>query len=479
MGCFKVVLFCCFFTINSFAQEKIDHIEDNIDIQQTLTPLPSHWQQSRINEPIFGGVVHVIETGEKHNKTIILVHGLGYSGLRDWVDIIPQLESDYHIIALDLPGFGESDPTSLQLAPQRYALLLKWLIPQFSSQKVTVIGHSMGGAISLRFASEFPSMIERLIMVDTAGVLQRSVFVRHMTQMPDRYEWLAKYQQRFNVIDTAVSKFNRFINRISGSVLSQLDKLPDPTLVLTQNIYAQKYVYKDRPTLNAAIGLINEDFSQAIDKLLVPTHIIWGEHDQVAPLRTGELLQYHINNAELNVIQDAGHVPMKDKPTEFMQQLNYALNNPPKKLQHSPYVKSENLPTLTCNNQDDRSFSGDYAFVYINGCKYITLTDLSAEQIYIENSDVTMHQVIVQSDNLTMEVNNSFVTMTNVRLQGKTALKVKGSTVDAAGTEFTGSNHPIHVISDSLIYLSVSQQYYNGKLQYLHGMSEGNSYDLR
>ena len=170
---------------------------------------------------------------------------------------------------------------------------------------------------------------------------------------------------------------------------------------------------------------------------------------------------------------------MKDKPTEFMQQLNYALNNPPKKLQHSPYVKSENLPTLTCNNQDDRSFSGDYAFVYINGCKYITLTDLSAEQIYIENSDVTMHQVIVQSDNLTMEVNNSFVTMTNVRLQGKTALKVKGSTVDVAGTEFTGSNHPIHVISDSLIYLSVSQQYYNGKLQYLHGMSEGNSYDLR
>ena len=90
-----------------------------------------------------------------------------------------------------------------------------------------------------------------------------------------------------------------------------------------------------------------------------------------------------------------------------------------------------------------------------------------------------MQQVVVQSDNLTMEVNNSFVTMTNVRLQGKTALKVKGSTVDAAGTEFTGSNHPIEVVADSLIYLSVSHQFHNGKLQYLHGMSEGNSYDLR
>ncbi|WP_339723584.1 alpha/beta hydrolase [uncultured Paraglaciecola sp.] len=462
--------------MNSYAQEKIDN--DGV-VQQTLAPLPSHWQQSRINEPIFGGVVHVIDTGQKHKKAIILVHGLGYSGLRDWVDIIPQLESDYHIIALDLPGFGESDPTSLQLAPQRYAQLLKWLIPQFSSQKVTVVGHSMGGAISLRFASEFPDMVERLVMVDTAGVLQRSVFVRHMTEMPDRYEWLAKYQQRFNIVDTAVSRFNRFINRVSGSVLNQLDKLPDPTLVLLQNDYAQKYVYKDRPTLNAAIGLINENFSQAIDKLLIPTHIIWGEYDRVAPLRTGELLQHHIANAELHVIQEAGHVPMKDQPTEFMLKLNYALNNPPKKHKDSHYVKSEPLPTLTCNNQNDRSYSGHYAFVYISGCQYITLTDLSAEQIYIENSDVTMQQVDVESDSLTMEVNNSFVTMTNVRVHGETALKVKDSTVDAAGTEFSGSNHPIQVVADSLIYLSVSQHNHNGKLHYLHGMSEGNSYDLR
>jgi len=476
MGDFKVLFICCFITINSFAQEKMD---DNAEIPQTLVPLPSHWQHSRISEPIFNGEVHVIEAGKKHQKSIILVHGLGDSGLRDWVDIIPQLEADYHIIALDLPGFGESDPTSLQLAPQRYAKLLKWLIPQFSSQKVTVLGHSMGGAISLRFASEFPEMVERLIMVDTAGVLQRSVYVRHMTQMPARYEWLAKYQRRFNFVDTAVSRFNRFINRVSGTVLTQLDKLPDPTRVLIQNEYAQKYVYKDRPTLNAAIGLINEDFSQAIDKLLIPTHIIWGEFDQVAPLRTGELLQFHLENAELNVIQDAGHVPMKDKPIEFMQQLHYALNAFPIKRQNSIFVNEKNLETLTCSNQDDRTFSGHFAFVYISGCKYITLTDLSAEQIYIENSDVTMQRVVAQSDTLTMEVNNSFVTMTNVNLQGNTALKVKGSTIDAAGTEFTGSNYPIKVVADSLIYLSVSHQYYDGKVQYLHGMSEGNSYDLR
>lgn len=474
---YKVVFIYFFIAISSYAQDKKD--SEEVVQSTTLQPLPSHWQQSRINEPVFDGVVHVVETGQKHKETIILVHGLGYSGLRDWSDVIPQLESEYHIIALDLPGFGESDPTSLQLAPRRYAQLLKWLIPQFSSQKVILIGHSMGAAISLRFASQFPEMVERLVMVDTAGVLHRSVFVRYMTQMPDRYEWLARYQQQFDFVDTAVSRFNRFIDRVSGSVLNRLDRLPDPTQVLLQNEYAQQYVYKDRPTLNAALGLINEDFSEAIDSLVVPTHIIWGEFDRVAPLRTGEILQSQIIHAELNVIHEAGHVPMKDKPAEFMRKLNYALNNLPFKTPHSNTLETEQLPTLTCNNQNERSYSGHYAFVYISGCRYINLTDLYAEQIYIENSDVTMQQVVAKSDSLTMEVIDSFVTMTNVQLQGETALRVAGSTLDAAGSEFTGLTRPIQVVSDSLIYLSVSRQYHNDKFQYLHGMSQGNSYNLR
>lgn len=470
------VALACFSVSNSTAQE---HGVDNDGITDVLVPLPSHWQRLRINEPIFNGLVHVVEVGQKHKETIVLIHGLGNSGLRDWLHVIPKLENNYHIIALDLPGFGESDPTSIQLAPLRYAQLLNWLIPQFSQEKVIVIGHSMGGAIGLRFAAQFPDKVKRLIMVDTAGVLHRSAFVRHMTKMPDRYQWLAKYQQRFNFVDSAVTKVNRFLNRISGSLLKQLDRLPDPTSVLIHNEFAQRYVYKDRPTLNAAIGLINSDFSEIINNFSIPTHIIWGEYDKVAPVRTGTLLQYHLDNAELNVIKGAGHVPMKDKPVEFMQKLNYALSQPPKAPLNNAPVENEHLATLTCDQQNHQSYSGRYAYVYIRGCQYITLTNLSAKHIFIENSDVIMQQLNVKSDNLAIEVNHSFVTMTNVRLQGKTAMKVKDSTVDAAGIQFVNSHVPIEVVADSLIYLSVSQHNQNGSVQYLHGISQGNQFDLK
>ncbi|MEP2650634.1 MAG: alpha/beta hydrolase [Paraglaciecola sp.] len=443
--------------------------------------LPSHWSQMRIKEPVFGGLVHVVEAGLSHKDTIILVHGLGYSGLRDWIDVIPHLEKNYHVVALDLPGFGESDSTSLQLAPQKYAELLQWLIPQFSKDKVTLVGHSMGGAISLRFASEFPDMLDKLIMVDTAGILNRTVFVRHLTELPDRYEWLAQYQQQFKFVDSTVNKVNRFLNRISGAVLTQLDKLPDPTLVLMHNEFAQKYIYKDRPTLNAAIGLINENFSDAIHHFRIPTHIIWGKLDRVAPLRTGELLASQLFNAELHVIEGAGHVPMKDRLEEFLVQLDSALQQEPVQTNKlSLLASSVDSPTdLICTNTNNQTFSGNYKHIVIRGCQYITLNNITADSIHIEKSDVTMTNVNVVSDNVAMTVNQSFVSITNAFLEGNNSLNVNTSTVDAAGVTFVASNEAIEVIADSLVYLSVSKSIQGNNMLFLHGISQGNKFVLR
>ncbi|WP_133471907.1 alpha/beta fold hydrolase [Paraglaciecola marina] len=456
----------------SFAQEIME---------EPLEALPSHWSQMRIEEPVFGGQVYVVETGVKHKYTIVLVHGLGYNGLRDWMDVIPHLETNYHVVALDLPGFGESDPTSLQVAPQKYAQLLKWLIPQFSKDKVILVGHSMGGAIVLRFASEFPQQLHTLVMIDTAGVLNRSVFVRHMAQLPNRYDWLAKYQNQFGFIDSAVTKVSRFLNKISRDVLTQLDQLPDPTLILMGNELAQQYVYKDRPTLNAAIGLINEDFSEAIDNFHVPTHIIWGELDRVAPLRTGKLLASQLANAELHIIEGAGHVPMKESTEQFIEQLDLALLHSPK-INNPLELSSANtmhLEDLICTGTENGVFSGHYAKVVIKGCQYITLENLTAQSISIEQSEVALTNIQIASDNVALNVKQSYVTVTNAVLEGATALKIEKSTFDGAGVSFNGSHEPIDVVADSLLYLSVSRQQKAGQVQFLHGVSQGNQFKLR
>ena len=337
----------------------------------------------------------------------------------------------------------------------------------------------MGGAISLRFAAEYPEMVDKLIMVDTAGVLQRSVFVRHMTLMPDTYDWLEGLQQHITLVDSAVKKVNQLLDKWSGSLLKQLDKLPDPSHVLLENAIAQEYIYKDRPTLNAALGLIYEDLADAIAKLAVPTQIIWGAKDRVAPLRTGKLLQFQLAQAELNVIEDAGHVPMQDRQQEFMQRLTYALNNTPVKKPIHMAAPAGQLGSLLCNKQNNLTYSGNFEQIHINNCQHIELIDVTANSIVITHSSVNMQQVVIDSEGVALNADNATVTLTNATLKGNTAMRVNNSTIDAAGVGFIASTKAIEVIDNSLLYFSICHSQVAGKISPLHGMSLGNELVLK
>ncbi|RLA50749.1 MAG: hypothetical protein DRQ98_12425, partial [Gammaproteobacteria bacterium] len=153
-----------------------------------------HWanlgQELWVEDPIFNGKLHLVEAGQQNSQTILLIHGLGYRGMLDWEQVFPELSDTYHVLAIDLPGFGSSDKQQVQYAPQKYARLINWVVSQYAHDSVIVIGHSLGGAVSLRFAHDYPEQVSRLIMVDTAGVLQRTVFIKYLAKVPVTYEWL-------------------------------------------------------------------------------------------------------------------------------------------------------------------------------------------------------------------------------------------------------------------------------------------------
>ncbi|KXI29767.1 hypothetical protein AX660_06935 [Paraglaciecola hydrolytica] len=460
---------------------KLSSIDDNDPLQQSLqdveTQLPEHWQQHWLDEPIFNNKIHVVETGNKAGPTLLLVHGLGYSGLLDWLNVIPELESEYHIITLDLPGFGQSDSTALQLAPLKYAALLAWLVPQFSQQPVTIIGHSMGGAISLRFAASHPSLVDKLIMVDTAGVLQRSVFVLHMTQVPNHYQWLEPYSSKFKPLDNVVSHVSNFINRWRISLISSIDRYPDPAKILLENEFAQRFVYKDRATLNAALGLVYEDLSPSIEQLNVPSHIIWGRNDRVAPLRTGKLLAEQLKNAQLHIIDDAGHVPMQEQTAQFVAILKEALIKDPIK-RNIPPLTTNVVQNYTCSNQTNIELSGVYNNLTFTNCRYINLSNVQASSINIVDSIVNVEDSTFNSITTALTSTRSRVTMTNVNLTGEVAMQVDDSLIDSAGVVFRGGQPAIKLESKSQLYFSVSSQINHGQKSHLHGMSMGSTLAL-
>ena len=181
--------------------------------------------------------------------------------------------------------------------------------------KVIQIPWAAGQAVALEHVDEQQAQCDA----------DRNFHPLHLAQLPESYQWMEQLGPAKSLFNAALGKFNRFADRVTAKVLTGLDHLPDPAQLLLSQPMAQRYLYRDRTNLNAALGLIYEDFSDALASVSVPTHIIWGGQDSVTPLRTGQLLASRMQNAQLHVIAGAGHVPMADTPQQLLAVLQQAL----------------------------------------------------------------------------------------------------------------------------------------------------------
>src|SRR5690606_30019903 len=127
-------------------------------------PEPTYWRLHFVEEPILGSKMRVLRVGDRNKPAMVLVHGLGQNGLRDWQSLIEHLRHDFYIIAPDLPGFGQSGNGSGRLSPENFARLLHWLVRDEGLRDIHLVGHSMGGAVALYYAAQYPQTLSKLTL---------------------------------------------------------------------------------------------------------------------------------------------------------------------------------------------------------------------------------------------------------------------------------------------------------------------------
>jgi pimeloyl-ACP methyl ester carboxylesterase len=444
-----------------------------------LNPEQERW----VVEPVFQGRLHLVEGGEENPQSVVLIHGLGSRGILDWQRVFPELTNNYHVIAIDLPGFGGSDNHQMQYAPEKYARLVNWVVTEYAHETVIVIGHSMGGAVSLRYAHNYPEQVSRLVLIEAAGILQRTVFIKHMAKVPVTYEWLASYQQTVSALGKLIRKMASKVDGWTQSLLVTLDRMPDiPQLMMSSGL-AQQYLYKDRSSMNAALGLVYEDFSATVREVDVPTHIVWGEHDSVAPIRTGKVLGGLMPNAELHVIREAGHVPMVDNFDDFMAVLTDSLENAPRAKQAQKRLESTIKEKVAredihCDGLDDVVYTGHYKGIRMHNCHGIVLRDLVAENIELVSSEISLENVKLNSSGTGLLVTNSVVTATLLQVDAKVGMVVDSSYLDLAGANFVTRDKLIDIRKNSQLYFSLSESQRGKQRDALHGVSLGSVFKV-
>jgi pimeloyl-ACP methyl ester carboxylesterase len=418
-----------------------------------------------MTETVFNSKVFVVEAGDRSKQTVLLIHGMGQIGFKDWMKVIPALEENYHIVALDLPGYGRSDKPNGKYSPTNYARVVHQLKEKYSSDPVLVVGHSMGGAVSLRYVAMYPSDVKSAVLVSAAGILERSAFVKHsLTALIDG-------KQMPSLLDGAKS----LVDEYGGSVVEWINQLPDPTRVLGNYELLWGRLLVNRSNANAGLALVEENFSSAIFNNSKRITIIWGRNDNVAPLRIGKLLQGQLQNSSLTIIENADHVPMNSQSIIFNDLLLRALRGD---IIDSDVELKNSTPSqsLHCKDKRGEIFSGDFTDIIIENCQGIVLQNVSAESLVIKNSRINIENTVIKSTAMAVSVEHSLVVATNLKLYGETGIRVANSRLDLAGASIKADGSGIVVDEPSTLVFSISQldsKDFTGQLHGQYSLKKG------
>lgn len=393
-------------------------------------------QSHRIEEPVFKGRAVVYEAGKEHERTILLVHGLSNNGAGDFADHASWLARSYHVLAVDLPGFAQSDKASAVYSPANYAAFLKHVVDRFARKPFALLGHSMGGVLALRYASTYPEDIDRLVVVDAPGILHRASYTgEFLTQLG-----LGFLQSRMENSAAAGAlgrdSFGMVTERLQ-QILGRAEQTNlDLQMILTLPALREKLLQND-PVKIAGLMVALEDMSREIPKIKTETLVIWGKQDTIAPLRTGKLLAHVMPHAQLAVIERAAHSPMQQTPDQFRDLLDAFLRQG---LAPAP-AKTRELTrrgSVSCDRQNGAVYEGAYDQLSLQGCRNAFIGAARVRELRVLDSSVTIEDSDIGGDSGGLYASNASIEMTNGRIRGPVAITLRASRLDLAGVQVEG-----------------------------------------
>jgi pimeloyl-ACP methyl ester carboxylesterase len=239
---------------------------------------------------VYGLNIRYIEAGQ--GPTVILLHGLG-SVKEIWAANIGALSAKYHVYALDQIGFGHSDKPLLEYKITTFVDFLHAFMQAQNLSKATLVGNSLGGWIAIDFAVRHPQMVDKIVLVDSAGLpFEKPITVDlNPASLGDMRTLLESifYDKKMVTEEFALQAFTNHVRNNDGFTIQR-------TLA----------------------GFAQNQFEDAkLSTIHAPALVVWGRQDELIPVSSGEKLRDGIPGAKLVVYEQCGHVPQLEKPAEF------------------------------------------------------------------------------------------------------------------------------------------------------------------
>ena len=260
-----------------------------------------------------GARIHFRDEGEPNNPVIVLLHGFNGS-LFNFERLVPLLANDFRLISIDLPGFGLTGATpSADYTTEGFINAVTKLTDELGIEKFSIAGNSMGGGVAWRYALEYPSKVEGLILLASSGVGSK--------------EDVKKFEERENntpivwkLMDSDLLK--KFLHYYTPKFFA--------TEGLKRSVYDQQHANADHANqfhdlvllqgsrnaiLSMTMGGRRKMYGpESLSKITAPTLVIHGEEDNIIGFERSLVFKENIDNAEMKIYPKIGHLPMYEDP---------------------------------------------------------------------------------------------------------------------------------------------------------------------
>ncbi len=256
-------------------------------------------------------------------QIVLLLHGGGLdSGELSWELLIPELAKKARVIALDWPGYGKSDKPDVLFDLPFYLNFFPQFMDAIEIQQADLVGVSMGGAIGLGCALDYPQRVNKLVLVDSYGLQRKAPFhklsylfvripgMRALTYWSLRSRSLVKYSLGM-------------ILKRPGSVTEDLVEKVYRQLLIPGGAKA----FSDFQNADISWQGLKTNFLDRLPELKVKTLVIHGGKDTLVPLEASEEAHQLIQNSEMVIMEGCGHWPQRDNPEEFNKLVSEFLFN--------------------------------------------------------------------------------------------------------------------------------------------------------
>lgn len=277
------------------------------------------WSEFVRRVEIAGSQLNLCDVGSG-TEACLLVHGMG-GRWQHWLENIPFLSQHRRVVALDLPGFGRSEPPKQRPSAQHFADCIAELCRARNIGRAVLFGHSMGGPIALQFASRHPDLAEAIVLV--AGPVfsfSRVLSVRGAPEVARRSPTVAA--AIVTGVVTAGLPTPRFVRHAIATrpnlrrlalwpCVKAPELLPSETAELLVGGAGVPGVFPTARAVGKSEPLDN------LDQVTCPILSINGANDLIVPREDVERFAEIRPDAEVVLIQGVGHMLMLERPAAF------------------------------------------------------------------------------------------------------------------------------------------------------------------